>query len=137
MFFVRRNLTAISAVFGLLVATANVIAAPDYAREKRWANEVVPGLIVGAAIYLTQKNGHKFLGIFAEEDNARMGLVVVHGMGIHPDWGMVSTLRQRLFDHGYTTLSIQMPVLAADATYKPTRQYSPTQWNACKSPSPS
>lgn len=93
-------------------------AAPDYAREKRWADEVVPGLIVGDPIYLSQNNGHKFLSILAEADNARMGLVVVHGMGIHPDWGMVSTLRQRLFDHGYTTLSIQMPVLAAEAGYQ-------------------
>ena len=42
-------------------------------------------------------------------------LVVVHGIGIHPDWGMVGTLRQRLPDHGYTTLSIQMPILAVDA----------------------
>lgn len=118
MYFIKCNLRAIAAIFGFLITTTNVIAAPDYAREKRWADEIVPGLIVGDAIYLTQKNGHKFLGIFAEEDNARMGLVVVHGMGIHPDWGMVSTLRQRLFDHGYTTLSIQMPILAADANYK-------------------
>lgn len=118
MFFIKRNLCAIAAMFGLLIVSTNVIAAPDYAREKRWGDEIVPGLIVGDAIYLTQKNGHKFLGIFAEEDNARMGLVVVHGMGIHPDWGMVSTLRQGLFDHGYTTLSIQMPILAADASYK-------------------
>ena len=28
---------------------------------------------------------------------------------------MIGTLRQRLPDHGYTTLSIQMPILAVDA----------------------
>ena len=106
-----------TAILALLILTSQVFASPDYAREQRWADEIIPGLIVGEPVYLTQKNGHRFLGIFAEEDNMAMGLIIVHGMGIHPDWGMVSTLRQGLYDHGYTTLSIQMPVLAADASY--------------------
>ncbi|MDH5444958.1 MAG: alpha/beta hydrolase family protein [Gammaproteobacteria bacterium] len=89
----------------------------DYAREKRWADEVVPGILVGEAIYLQQRNGHRFLGIHAEGDQKRTGLVIVHGMGIHPDWGMIGTLRQRLNDFGYTTLSIQMPILAKNASY--------------------
>ena len=45
------------------------------------------------------------------------------GMGIHPDWGMVGTLRTELADRGFATLSIQMPILAADAqseAYPPT-----------------
>ncbi len=99
----------------LSLSAGPLLAAPDYGREKRWADEVVPGLIVGEAIYLAQQNGHPFLGILAEEDDAEMALVVAHGMGLHPDSGMIGTLRQRLFDHGYTTLSIQMPVLAATA----------------------
>jgi pimeloyl-ACP methyl ester carboxylesterase len=44
-------------------------------------------------------------------------------MGIHPDWGMVGTLRTELADRGFATLSVQMPVLAADAqseAYPPT-----------------
>lgn len=92
-----------------------VFATPDYAREKAWADEITPFIVVGDPIYLKQKNHHEFLGIYTKAPNARMGVVVVHGMGIHPDWGMISTLRQRLVDFGYTTLSIQMPVLAQDA----------------------
>jgi len=99
----------------LLVVSASALAASDYAREKNWADEVTPGIVVGDPVYLTQKNGHKYLGIHTEAPNARMGVVVVHGSGIHPDWGMVGTLRQRLPDHGYATLSIQMPILAVDA----------------------
>lgn len=99
----------------LLLASAPTLAAPDYAREKRWHDEVTPGIIVGDAVYLKQKNGHEFLGIYAEADKPKMGVVVVHGMGLHPDHGLIGTLRQRLVDYGYTTLSIQMPVLAADA----------------------
>ena len=99
----------------LLAVSASAFAASDYAREKKWADEITPGIVVGDPVYLEQKNRHKFLGIYTEADKAKMGLVVVHGIGIHPDWGMVSTLRQRLPDHGYTTLSIQMPILAVDA----------------------
>ena len=102
-------------IFLLLAVSASAFAASDYAREKNWADEVTPGIVVGDPVTLEQKNHHKFLGIYTEAEKARMGLVVVHGSGIHPDWGMVGTLRQRLPDYGYATLSIQMPVLAADA----------------------
>lgn len=91
------------------------LAASDYAREKSWADEITPGIVVGDPLYLTQKNGHKFLGVYTEATAAKAGVVVVHGMGIHPDWGMIGTLRQQLPDHGYATLSVQMPVLAATA----------------------
>ena len=101
----------------LLFNSAFVLAAADYAREKRWADEIVPGIIIGEPVYLKQKNAHQFLGLYAEADKQKMALVIVHGMGIHPDWGMVSTLRQRLNDFNYATLSIQMPVLAKDADY--------------------
>lgn len=109
----------------LLFLSATAFAAPDYGREKRWDEEVTPGIVVGDPLYLTQKNGHKFLGIYTEAEKSRMGLVVVHGNGIHPDWGMVGTLRQRLPDHGYTTLSIQMPVLAVDAKPEEYAQHFP------------
>ena len=102
-------------IIALFMVSISVIAASDYAREERWKNEITQAIVVGDPEYLEQKNGHKFLGIYTEASNAKLGVVVVHGIGIHPDWGMIATLRQRLPDHGYTTLSIQMPVLAADA----------------------
>lgn len=104
-------------ITGLLLCLISqfVLADSDYGREKKWADEVTPGIVVGDPVYLQQKNGHKFLGIYTEAPNAKMGLIVVHGIGIHPDWGMVGTLRQQLVDHGYATLSIQMPILAVDA----------------------
>lgn len=107
-------------MFGVVLCFtgAPAFAAADYAREKRWADEIVPGIIVGEPVYLEQQNRHRFLGIYAEGGQDRMALIIVHGMGVHPDWGMVSTLRQRLHDYGYATLSIQMPVLAKDAGYQ-------------------
>lgn len=101
--------------FLLLVVSTPIFAVSDYAREKNWDKEITPSIIVGDPIYLTQKNQHTFLGIYTVATNAKMGVVVVHGMGIHPDWGMISTLRQRLPEYGYTTLSIQMPILEAEA----------------------
>lgn len=95
----------------------------DYAREKKWADEVVPGLVVGDPVYLqTPRGHHKFLTLFVPGKTGQ-AVIVVHGMGIHPDWGMVGTLRTELADRGFGTLSIQMPILAADATgeaYPPT-----------------
>lgn len=103
---------------GLLVSGwANAATVePDYAREKKWADEIVPGLVVGDAVYLqTPRSPHKFLTLYTPVADAMTAAIVVHGSGIHPDWGLVGTLRTVLADRGITTLSIQMPILAADA----------------------
>lgn len=94
----------------LLVLAGSAFAA-DYTREKKWADEVVPGVVVGDPVYLEQANGHKFLTLYTPVKDARAALVIVHGLGIHPDWGLIGVLRSQLPDHGYTTLSVQMPVL--------------------------
>lgn len=99
-----------------LFAANALAAAPDYAREKRWADEITPALVVGDAVYLAQKSGHKFLAIYTEARPSRAAVIVVHGLGVHPDWALIGALRSGLADHGYTTLSVQMPVLAATAT---------------------
>jgi alpha/beta superfamily hydrolase len=88
--------------------------APDYAREKRWADEISPGLVVGDAVYLAQKQGHKFLAIYTQATQPRAAVIVVHGMGVHPDWALIGALRSGLADQGYSTLSVQMPVRAAN-----------------------
>lgn len=99
---------------GVLAILAHAAWGADYAREKKWADEITPGIVAGEPLYL-QQGAHKFLAIYTSAANAKMALVVVHGLGIHPDWGMVSTLRTQLAEQGYTTLAIQMPVLANDA----------------------
>ncbi len=90
-------------------------AQPDYAREKRWADEITPAILVGDPLYLALKSGHKFLALHAPNPKARAGVIVVHGLGTHPDWNLINVLRSQLAEQGYTTLSVQMPVLAADA----------------------
>jgi pimeloyl-ACP methyl ester carboxylesterase len=121
-----KKMTLLGAAAGLLALVslaAQAAGVADYAREKKWADEVVPGLVVGDPVYLqTPRGHHKFLTLFTPADTGKAA-IVVHGMGIHPDWGMVGTLRTELADRGYATLSIQMPILAADAKgedYPPT-----------------
>jgi pimeloyl-ACP methyl ester carboxylesterase len=105
----------ILATFFLMLVSQYTFAVADYAREKKWADEIIPGIVVGDPVYLELEQGHTFLTLFTEAKDAKMGVVIVHGIGIHPDWNMVGTLRTQLAEHGYTTLSIQMPVLANDA----------------------
>jgi hypothetical protein len=98
-----------------LVAVASPTVAQDYEREARWRAEVVPNLVVGDAVDLRTADGRAFLGLYAASAGATTALVIVHGIGVHPDHGIVGTLRMALADRGFSTLSIQMPVLAADA----------------------
>ena len=98
-----------------LVLVALPAFAQDYAREKRWADEVVPALVVGDAVWLETSAGRRFLAIHAPAANPKGAVVVVHGIGVHPDHGVIGVLRTKLADLGWTTLSIQMPVQSADA----------------------
>jgi pimeloyl-ACP methyl ester carboxylesterase len=117
-------LSLLAGVVAFISLAASAAPAADYAREQKWADEVVPGLVVGDPVYLqTPRGHHKFLTLFTPVAGTDKAAVVVHGMGIHPDWGMIGTLRTELADRGFATLSIQMPILAADAksdAYPPT-----------------
>lgn len=100
----------------LLLALAGMAMAQDYVREKRWADEIAPAVVVGDPVYLRAASGRDFLGLLTEVRNPRAAVVLVHGVGVHPDHSVIGALRTRLADLGYTTLSIQMPVAAKDAT---------------------
>ena len=106
----------------LLLAAALPASAQDYEREKRWAAEIVPNIVVGDAVQLKLPSGREFLGLFAERKGAP-AVLLVHGVGVHPDHGVIGTLRVALADMGYTTLSIQMPVQKSDAVLE---DYYPT-----------
>ena len=107
-------MTRIVLLLVILCMSGGAYAQADYAREQRWADEITPAIVVGDPVHL-EASGRKFLALHTPRPGARAGVVVVHGMGMHPDWGLINPLRSGLADHGYTTLSVQMPVLAADA----------------------
>ena len=99
----------------------------DYAREKRWAEQIVPTLVSGEAVWLEAPRTEKFLGIYTEAKPAKGAIILAHGLGVHPDYGVIGDLRTRLAEAGYTTLSVQMPILAAEA---PATRYPVLFWEA-------
>jgi len=98
---------------------------PDDARELRWADEVTPQVVVGEVLWLATPQRAKVLALFTDAPSARGGVVIVHGLGVHPDWGLNGALRTRLADQGLATLSVQMPVLDKDATREQYRALYP------------
>jgi alpha/beta superfamily hydrolase len=105
-----------SLLLGLLgAAAAATSVAQDYEREARWRAEIVPGLVVGEAIDLRASSGRDFLAVYTRARDSKTALVIVHGIGVHPDHGIIGRLRMDLTDRGFTTLAIQMPVLPNEA----------------------
>lgn len=97
----------------------NIVSASDFAKEKRWADQVVDFLIEGDAEWLEVAD-HKVLAIYTPSatDTTNGGVIIVHGSGVHPNWAeVVQPLRTQLPANGWATLSIQMPVLNNEAEY--------------------
>jgi alpha/beta superfamily hydrolase len=113
----RRFPFAAFAVYAWMSGAVSFAHAADYEREERWAQEVVPSIVVGDAVWIATPSRAKVLAILTEPPaSSKGGIVIVHGLGVHPDWGLIGGLRTGLAEAGYTTLSVQMPVLAAGAT---------------------
>lgn len=104
-------------LLALFVAAPASATKSDVGKESRWAEQVIEGLLDGDAAWLDDGNGHQFLGIFSEAGNAAgRAVVLVHGIGAHPNWAdVIYPLRDALVQHEITSLSVQMPILANDA----------------------
>ena len=110
-----------------LAGLSTLAFAQDYEREQRWANDILASLMVGDAVWLKQGNSHKFLSLYTEASGgtnaARGAAIIAHGRGWSPDFELYGSLRTKLAESGYATLSIQLPVLPGTAKlgdYKPT-----------------
>lgn len=92
--------------------------ASDLAKEKRWSEQVVDSLMTGDAVWL-EDGKTKFLGLYADSATAKTqgALIVVHGIGVHPNWpDVVLPIRSEFPEHSWATLSIQMPILENEKT---------------------
>ncbi len=108
-------LTALVCLLGLNSA----LAGSDLEREKRLGEQIVDAIFDGDTMYL-EAEGHEFLAIHmqSEAENVRGAVLILHGRGLHPDWEtVVQPLRTALPNHGWDTLSIQLPVLEKEAKY--------------------
>lgn len=99
---------------GLAAGTA---LAQDYEREKRWAAEVSSSLVVGDAVQVKLSSGRASLGLYTEAKPAKGTAILVHGVGVHPDHGVIGVLRadwRRRFTLNWIAGSKQVRIAAAD-----------------------
>lgn len=89
--------------------------AQDHAREAQLADALLAAPLFGEVQRLEQANGHRFLALYLRAVAERGTVVIVHGRGWSPDYDLYGELRLLLADAGYSTLSIQMPVLPGTA----------------------
>ena len=96
--------------------------ATDTAKEERWAKQVNDFLVNGKTQWLNT-NIHKFLSIYRPAMNPTFnmkpigGVILLHGRGVHPNWPQViQPLRTGLPNYGWSTLSLQMPILPSGST---------------------
>ena len=97
-----------------LLFTSSITHASDLAKEQRWAEQIVDAIFDGEPVML--KDGElEFLAIYTPSSTDKTGnaAIVIHGLGVHPDWDQViRPLRTALPERGWSTLSLQMPILA-------------------------
>jgi alpha/beta superfamily hydrolase len=100
---------------GFLCQSFQAAQAQDYDREARYEEQVVSQLVVGDAVKIRATSGKQFLGLFTAGKDKAKAIILLHGVGSHPDFGITGQLRSSLNDLGYTTLAIQLPVQHKEA----------------------
>lgn len=90
---------------------------PDYERETRINEQVEPYLFDGDAVWLSDGE-REFLTVQIKVDDSRGAVILLHGRDVHLDEEeLIGPLRIGLAEHGWDTLSVQMPVLEKGKTY--------------------
>ena len=94
-------------------------ATPDFEREQRLMDQVVDGIFDGEVIELSTTRSQNFQAVYFEaEEDVKGAVIILHNRGFHFDWeDVTSPLRLALPEQGWTSLSVQMPVLGKEATY--------------------
>jgi len=119
------RISLISLLFLTLCQPAIAASKSDRAKEKRWEEQIVPGLLVGEPVKLNA-DGTEFLALYAESsaEKIRGAMIILHGMGVHPAWtDITDPVRMAMPEHGWHTLSLQMPILGNEVTEEKT--YAP------------
>ena len=107
----------IGLIFLVLAGHGLAATKSDQAKEKRWEEQIVPSLLVGEAVKLKAADV-EFLGLYADNTakQALGGIILIHGIGAHPAWPeIIEPLRTTLPEHGWSTMSLQMPILGNEA----------------------
>ena len=98
----------------------------DRDRETLIAYRLSEDLQSGELVWLKAPSGQSIAGVFTRAGpySRPDAVILLHGMGAHPDWPVIiSPLRKHLAGDHWTSLSIQLPVLASD---QPVAEYGRT-----------
>jgi len=121
-------------LFLILITLSYTSPASDLSKEKRWAEQIEDALLDGEPVTLND-GVNDFLAIDTAAENPNStAIILLHGIGIHPDWPQViNPLRIGLPESGWRTLSLQLPVLPNDASaqdYQPLMKEVPGRIDA-------
>ncbi len=97
----------------MLALWVGATQAQDFAREARWRTEVEPTIVVGDVVDLSVSD-RKVFAIYTPGERKDVAVLLVHGIGVHPDHGLIGKLRTQIAEAGISTFSVQMPVLGTD-----------------------
>ncbi len=103
----------------------------DFEREQLIAKKLVERNIAGEPVQLKLAK-HEVLALYQQylSDEKKGAVVLLHPMAGHPDWpGVIQYLREDLPKHGWSTFSIQLPLLFSD---EPVDDYGKTFDEASK-----
>jgi pimeloyl-ACP methyl ester carboxylesterase len=84
--------------------------------EQRIAAQLVEDRDLGEAVWI-EAGGRKSVALYQDNkaEQIRGAVIILHGMGAHPDWPrIINPLRITLPERGWTTLSLQLPVLSPE-----------------------
>jgi len=120
-------------IFILYFVFSNQLAAEgtkELTREQQIAEKLTLIADVDEIILLKASAG-SFIGLYKRAKTSEINtgeahgvVILVHGMGAHPDWpDVISPLRTQLTEYGWSTLSIQMPILSPE---EPIAEYGKT-----------
>ncbi len=108
----------LSIVFSLLFGCSLTVIADSMDRdwEQRAAKKLAENVKGSENLWL-EARGKDFLALYTSQpdEDVHGAVILLHAMGGHADWPQtISPLRTRLPEHGWATLSVQLPVLAPE-----------------------
>ncbi len=100
-------------VVGIVLLPVFAVSGSDYGKEQRWIEQVAD-FIVDGDVEMLPVGEREIFALYTEADDnpKQRAIIVLHGLGAHPDWEqVVQPVRVDMTQHGWNTLSVQMPVL--------------------------
>ncbi len=114
---IANQMHLIATSFHLILCTvliSTVSDASDWLKEQHW-NQAIQAQAKPEEITWLTTNKQKVLALYIEKTTQAyaQGIILLHDIDNHPDWPQVlHPLRIQLPQYGWSTLSVQMPVIA-------------------------